>query len=262
MIATAIDLYYEGLSTRKVSSQIKKIFGVKVSQVAIWKWLVKYSKLVSDFVVNLKPQLSGKYHVDETVLKCRGLQKWFWEVIDEETRFLVAYHLSGDRTIKDVVELFEKSMAVAKKRPKVVYVDGLPAYLKGFNKVFYTMKKATRPELVKKVVLKSRESNNMVERLHGTLKDRTRVTRGLKDEQTVRTLLEGWVVHYNYIRSHQSLKGKTPAQASGIEIEDNWHRLIKEATKNQTKEELTMKNMIEEIESPSQELEGLVMVVE
>ena len=261
MIATAIDLYYEGLSTRKVSSQIKKIFGVRVSQVAVWKWITKYAKLVSDFVVNLKPQLSGKYHVDETVLKCRGIQKWFWEVIDEQTRFLVASHLSGNRTIKDVVKLFEESMAVAKKRPKTVYVDGLPAYEKGFNKVFWTMKKATRPELVKKVGLRSRESNNMVERLHGTLKDRTRVTRGLKDAKTVETLLDGWVVHYNYIRSHQSLKGKTPAQASGMEIEDNWHTLIREAIKNQTKEELAMRKMIEEIES-SQEIEELAMVVE
>ena len=47
VIATAIDLYFEGLSVRKVQTQIDKIFGVKVSQVAIWKWMKKYFKLVS-----------------------------------------------------------------------------------------------------------------------------------------------------------------------------------------------------------------------
>ena len=237
-VVAAIDLYFEGLSTRKVQSQIGKIFGVKVSQVAIWKWLMKYSSLVSDFVVNVTPKLSGKYHVDETVLKCRGVQKWFWEVLDEKTRFLVASHLSGNRTIKDVVKLFEESMAVAKKRPQTVYVDGLPAYEKGFNKVFWTRYKKDKVELVKKVGLESRESNNMVERLHGTLKDRTRVTRGLKDAKTVETLLKGWVVHYDYVRKHQSL-GKTPAQASGIDIEDNWHILIRSAIKNKAQEELS-----------------------
>lgn len=248
MIATAIDLYFEGLSVRKVQTQIDKIFGVKVSQVAVWKWLMKYSRLVSDFVVNFKPKLSGKYHVDETVLKCRGVQKWFWEVIDEKTRFLVASHLSGVRTIKDVVKLFEESMTVAKKRPLIVYVDGLPAYEKGFNKVFWTRYKKDKVELVKKVGLRSRESNNMVERLHGTLKDRTRVTRGLKDTKTVEFLLKGWVVHYDYVREHQSLGGKTPAQASGIDMENNWHSLIKRAIKNDVQEQLSTRKMLSEVE--------------
>jgi len=38
-IVTAISLYYEGLSVRKVSRQLENIFGEKVSQVTIWKWV-------------------------------------------------------------------------------------------------------------------------------------------------------------------------------------------------------------------------------
>jgi len=238
VIATAIDLYFEGLSARKVQVQIDKIFGVKVSQVAIWKWMKKYSKIVSEFVETLKPKLVGIWKVDETAIKCKGVQKWFWEIIDDQTKFLVASHLSGVRTVKDVIALFEKSVKVAKKKPFVVYVDGLPAYPKGFNKVFWTMKKATRPELVRKVGLQAVNSNNLVERLHGTLKDRLKPMRGLKGEETVRILLEGWVAHYNYVRKHQTL-GRTPAQASGIDIEDNWHTLIKRAIKDRTEEELS-----------------------
>jgi hypothetical protein len=54
----------------------------------------------------------------------------------------------------------------------------------------------------------------------------------LKDEETVRTLLEGWVVHYNYVRKHQTLK-MTPAQASGLNVEPDWNTLVKEATKEE-----------------------------
>lgn len=240
VIATAIDLYFEGLSVRKVQTQIGKIFDVKVSQVAIWKWVKKYSKVVSGFVETLKPILTGIYKVDETAIKCKGSQRWFWEIIDEETKFLVASHLSKLRTVEDVVALFEKSMRVAKKKPFMVYVDGLPAYPKGFNKVFWTMRKDTRPELIRKVGLQAVNSNNLVERLHGTLKDRIKPMRGLKGEETVRILLEGWVAHYNYVRNHQSL-GKTPAQASGIDMEANWHALIKRAIKNKTEEKLSEK---------------------
>jgi len=242
IISTSIDLYFEGLSVRKVQTQIAKIFGVEVSQVTIWKWIMKYSSLVSDFVVTLTPKLISEWHVDETAIKCKGVQKWFWEIIDDRTKFLVASHLSGDRTIKDVVSLFEKGMAVTKRKPTTVYVDGLPAYEKGFNKVFWTRYKKDKIQLVKKVGIKSRVTNNIVERLHGTLKDRTRVTRGLKEEPTVDVLLKGWTVHYDYVRPHQSLNGITPAQASGIEVKPDWHELITSATTHQAQMEIAYKN--------------------
>lgn len=231
IISTSIDLYFEGLSVRKIQNQIEKIFDVHVSQMTVWKWVMKYSKLVSEFVEIFKPQLLGIWKVDETAIKCRGIQKWFWEIIDEQTKFLVASHLSGVRTAKDAIALFDRAVKIAKRKPISIYVDGLPAYEKGYNKVFWTSRKDTRPELVRKVGLRAVNSNNSVERLHGTLKDRIKPTRGLKDEETVRTLLEGWVVHYNYVRKHQSLN-RTPAQACGIEGVDDWHTLVKKATKH------------------------------
>jgi len=250
IISTSLDLFFEGLSARKVQSQIEKIFGICVSQVTIWKCMMKYSSLVSEFIETLKPQLFGIYKVDETAIKCRGVQKWFWEIIDDETKFMVPSHLSGERSTKEAITLFEKSMKIAKRKPTAIYVDGLPAYLDAYNKVFRTLRKDTRPELIRKVGIRAVNSNNSVERLHGTLKNRTKVARGLKDEETVRTLLtEGWFVHYNFVRAHQTLHGKTPAQASGIDIKNDWYVLIKEATKS----------MIETEQNP-QEQKELVMV--
>jgi transposase-like protein len=232
IISTALDMYYEGLSVRKVQNQLQKIFGIQIGKSAIWKWLVKYSKLVSSYVETLTPKLLGIYHVDETAIKCKGVQKWFWEIIDEQTKFLVASHLSGSRTAQDAIALFEKSIKVAKRKPVSIYCDGLPAYVDGFNKVFYTMRKDTRPELIRRVGIRNVHNQNAVERLHGTLKDRLKPARGLKGEEKVRALLEGWVVHYNFVRKHQTLKGKTPAQASGIDMKNDWNMLVKEATKH------------------------------
>jgi putative transposase len=247
IISLALDLYFEGLSVRKIQTQIEKIFGVHSSQMTVWKWIMKYSKLVSEFVETLKPQLLGIYKVDETAIKCKGVQKWFWEIIDDNTKFLVASHLSGTITAEDAIALFEKSLQVAKRKPISIYVDGLPAYEKGYNKVFRTMRKDTRPELIRNIGMRAVNSNNTVERLHGTLKDRTKVMRGLKEEDTVRTLLKGWVVHYNYVRKHQALDGKTPAQASGIDIKNDWHLLVKEATRHLVEIEKGLEEQKEEL---------------
>jgi transposase-like protein len=121
---------------------------------------------------------------------------------------------------------------VAKRKPVSIYCDGLPAYVDGYNKVFRTLRKDTRPELIRSVGIRNVHNQNAVERVHQTLKDRLTPARGLKDEETVRTLLEGWVVHYNYVRKHQTLK-MTPAQASGLDVEPDWNVLVKEATKEE-----------------------------
>lgn len=60
---------------------------------------MKYCRLVSQFVETLKPKLLGIYKVDETTIKCKGVQKWFWEIINEQTKFLVVSHLFGVRTV-------------------------------------------------------------------------------------------------------------------------------------------------------------------
>ena len=234
-IVTAISLYYDGLSVREVSKQLESIFGEKVRQVTIWKWVQKYSKLVSEYVTTLSPQIGGKWHHDETVIRCDGQNEWFWEMIDEDTRFLVASHLSGTRSLEDTVAVFRKAVETAKGRPQVLFVDGSMQYDAAFNKVFYTRYKAAQVELIKRVGIRARETNNIVERLHETIKERVRPMRGFKNEDSARIILDGYVVNYNYVRPHLTLKGQTPAEKAGVQIK-GWKQLIENALQSEAKE--------------------------
>jgi len=227
-IVTALSMYFEGLSTRKVSRQLESIYGEKVSQVTVWKWVRKYSILVGEYVKTLSPQIGGRWHHDETVIRCEAQNQWFWECIDEETRFLVASHLSETRSLKDTVRQFRNALETAKRKPTVMYVDGSNQYDQAFNTVFYSRYKVSRPELVKRIGIRSRETNNIVERLHETVKERTRPMRGFKNQDSAKAILTGYVVNYNFARPHLSLKGKTPAQQAGIEVK-GWRALVENA---------------------------------
>lgn len=66
VIVAALSMYFDGLLVRKVSAQINIIYGEKSSQVTVWNWIQKYSKLLSEYIETLQPKLSGKYHHDET----------------------------------------------------------------------------------------------------------------------------------------------------------------------------------------------------
>lgn len=234
IVVAALNFYYDGLSLRKAERNLEQIFGEKVSQVTILNWIKKYSRLVKEYMVTQVPQLSGLWHEDETMLSCKGRSIWFWEMIDEDTKFMVASHISGTRSMEDTIAIFQKGFDQSKVRPKAVFVDGSHVYSGAFNHVFYTMRKDTRPELVQRVGIRARETNNIVERLHGTLKDRTKTMRGLKSFESTKLLLEGYSVHYNCVRPHQSLGGKTPAQAARMGVPSNWRGLIDNATKQET----------------------------
>jgi len=73
----------------------------------------------------------------------------------------------------------------------------------------------------------------MVERLHGTIRQRNKVMRGLDDEATAQTIMDGLRIYYNFLRPHSALNGETPAQKANIESnEATWSTLIKKASQH------------------------------
>ncbi len=234
VIVAALNLYFDGLSVRKTKAQLENILGEKVDSSNIWRWIHKYSNMVGEYVSKLEPQLSGRWHEDETMVKCEGRNVWFWEMIDEDIRFLVASHISGERNIKETITMFKKAVETAKQRPQAIFVDGSHTYDRAFNKVFYSRYKINRVELVKRVGITARQTNNIIERMHGTVKDRLKPMRGLQNEKTAQTILDGFIINYNYVRKHQSIN-MTPAQASHIDINNGWSELIDKATAHKEK---------------------------
>jgi hypothetical protein len=70
-----------------------------------------------------------------------------------------------------------------------------------------------------------------MECLNGEIRDREKTMRGLKRKRTV--ILQGYQIYHNYIRPHEALDGKTPAEACGIKVEgeNKWLTLIQNASK-------------------------------
>jgi len=85
------------------------------------------------------------------------------------------------------------------------------------------------PKLVPSI--RADESNNRIERLHGTEKSRTKIMRAFDQEDGAAAIMEGWRVHYDMVRTHQAL-GKTPAEAADIAplVGFKWLELLKLAT--------------------------------
>jgi len=67
--------------------------------------------------------------------------------------------------------------------------------------------------------------------MNGEIRDREKTMRGIKKVDS--PILTGYQFFHNYIRQHEGLDGKTPAEACGIKIEgsNKWLTLIQNASK-------------------------------
>ena len=58
--------------------------------------------------------------------------------------------------------------------------------------------------------------NQNIERMNGTVRERTKVMRGYGGEDTAQIIQDGERFYYNHIRPHMSLNMRTPAQISNL----------------------------------------------
>ena len=66
--------------------------------------------------------------------------------------------------------------------------------------------------------------------MNGEIRDTERVMRTL--EKADSPILKGMEIYHNYVRPHEALEGKTPAEAAGIKIrgKDKWLTIIQNAS--------------------------------
>ena len=101
--------------------------------------------------------------------------------MDERTRFQLVGVLTKTRERQDAKRAFKEAKNVAGKTPRIMVTDGLQSYKRAFKDVFFDYSRYSRH--VANAGLKE-SLNNSLERLNGTVREREKVMRGLKEEQT------------------------------------------------------------------------------
>jgi len=228
VITSAMQLYFSGASFRN-TAKFLRLQGVKVSHVAVYKWVKKYVGLMEKYIDKLRPQVSDTWRADELWVKIKGDMKYLFAIMDDETRYWIAQEVAESKFKHDARKLFQLAKKVTRKKPMTMITDGLPAYHDAYKKEFRTLRKP-RTEHIRHIKLKGDMNNNKMERLNGEIRDREKVMRGLKNKDT--PILKGYQIYHNFIREHEGLDGKTPAEVCGIKVEgkNKWKTLIENAS--------------------------------
>ncbi|MBI4170335.1 MAG: DDE-type integrase/transposase/recombinase [Candidatus Aenigmarchaeota archaeon] len=207
IVSAGIELYYSGISFRETAWVLWRLFGVSVSDVCILLWTRKYSKRVEKFTSMKRPNLSGKWSVDEKFVKVKGKKGYLWLVKDKKRGFVISTVLSDNRKASNAGKLFRK----AKKsgNPKSVTHDGYKGYPKKIAKCFPDADDQTSKGFWHK------HNNNSTESTNSEFNARYKTMRGFGSFESGNDIIDGWTTHHNFVKRDRK-RNKTNAERVGI----------------------------------------------
>lgn len=231
-IAAAIDKYYSGMSYKQIAEFMEDFQGVpEPSKRSVHDWVKGYTRMAQGFMDGqIGPDgtpetATGKricvdagdhWVADEIFLRVGGRQMFCWNVLDKDSRYILAAHLATHRGENDAHRVMEKALRNARRPPKKITTDGLGSYVDAIRAVFPKAEHEVSEGIYKEI------NNNLSERLQGSIRQRTKTQRGLQMQGTGQDYLDGWVLDYNFFKKHHTLKGQTPAEVIGVAKDVPW----------------------------------------
>ena len=151
-ITLTLDLYFKGVSQRKITDHLKQFEGVVVTQPTILNWIRKYLKLLAQYAEKYKVEVGNIWHCDETTvfIKKEGEKKyyeWIWNLMDAKTRYLLACQFTETRYVKDARKPLQKAKEITTVNPDAIVTDGLPAYNDAIKAEFYGLGRIQNPHV-------------------------------------------------------------------------------------------------------------------
>ena len=228
VIALCMDLYFKGLSTRKIADTLVQFQGMNVSHVTVSRWINTFMAKINQYVNSFEPNVGDTWHVDEQKVKADGEWYYSWNMLDEKTRFLIANTITKERSIFETKGIMNKAKEQTKgANPWFIISDGMKAYPSAIKSVY-----GDDTTHIGGVGIRDRINNNVLERYHGTYRERNKVMRGLENNTTAKQMNDNIRTYYNFIREHTALDNKTPAEMAGIDLHlgrNRWMGLLTQA---------------------------------
>ena len=224
-IGAAVRMFYSGMSYKAIAEHMEDMFDIpEPSKRAIYQWVKEYTDAATDGMAEHPVKTGGDWVADEMVVWVGGEKYWHWNIMDADTRYILASYLSKNRDTRAATAVMKRAKAAAAEPPKTIKTDKWRAYNRAIAKVFPDAKHIQSEGLTAEL------NNNQSERLQGTYRQRTKTLRGLDSRESGQLYLDGWTLNYNLFRKHHSLKNRTPAEAAKLDAPfDEWEDVVEHA---------------------------------
>lgn len=213
-VGLAINNYLSGMSYANVARSMAIEHGIHMpARSTVYRWIREYGHKLTHAMKDQKVPSSGHWVADEMEIDagCKNLV-YHWNIMDAETRYVLATHVSEVNSIEEAAVVIGKALAVADQPPKTFKTDGNKSYIKAAEGLLPNTKHIVSDGAIFPY------NNNMSERLQGSYRERIKTLRALYTVATAQEYLDAFTAHYNFFRPHSGIGNITPAKAAGVEV--------------------------------------------
>jgi transposase-like protein len=186
VIRYAVWLYFRfTLSVRDVEELLAQR-RIEVSREAVRCWVIKFGPLIAANLRRRRSPPTGRWHLDEMVVKISGQRMYLWRVVDDEGEVLDV--LVQKRRNKAVaLKLLRKLLRSQGIHPEAVITDGLASYRAAAKSL--GLSDRHRPGGMRE--------NNRVENSHLVIRRRERKQQKFKSQGSAQRFLSSHATIYN-----------------------------------------------------------------
>jgi len=236
-ITLCLDMFFRGVSLRKIQEHLKAFHPHNSSHEAIHNWVTKYPQMIGTLTDRLALHSGSEVQVDEMEYKTKGKESWFIDAIDTKTRFMTASLYAHSRGQDELKYVLKRTKIRTGENIKVVTTDGYTAYDEVVRRSFGYNLHAGKFNVYhnKRIASKGAGFNYKIERLHNTIRERTKIFRGFKNVTDANSIMKGYEIFYNFIRKHQAINCCPYELATTLKLTENnkWLELIHLAKENE-----------------------------
>ena len=198
VIVLAIRWYLRfSLSYRDVEELLAER-GIEVDHVTIYRWVLRFSRLLAEAARPCRHAVGDRWQVDETYVKVAGQWRYVYRAIDQFVQVIDVF-VSSRRDVGAARRFFERAISATTVRPTEVVTDRASTYPMVPEELLPAAWHRT-----------DRYANNHIEADHGRLKSRLRPMRGLKQDHSARVIIAGHAFIQNVRRGQYELATGEP----------------------------------------------------
>ena len=173
--------------------------GVEVDHVTVYRWVQRFTPLLSDAARFARHASGDRWFVDETYVKVNGVWRYVYRAIDQNGQ-VIDVLVSAKRDAATARRFFQRALTRFKVTPSEVVTDAAPIYPAVLEELIPTAWHHVE-----------QHANNPIEADHSQLKHRLRPMRGLRTDRTAQTIIAGHAFMQNLRRGHYELAVEVPA---------------------------------------------------
>ena len=186
VIRYAVWLYFRfTLSIRDVEELLAQR-GIQVSREAVRCWVLKFGPLIAANLRRLRTQPTGRWHLDEMVVRIRGRRMYLWRAVDDEGEVLDVL-VQKRRNKHAALKLLRRLLKSQGIHPDTIVTDKLASYGAALRDLGVTARHR----------LGGMRENNRAENSHLAIRRRERKQQKFKSQGSAQRFLSSHAAIYN-----------------------------------------------------------------